>query len=85
MEMIIKKWGNSLAARIPMPIAKATGITVDQKITIEANNGKIIITPVVDDIVYKLDDLLKNCPEKAVKLDDEDQAWLNDEPVGKEW
>lgn len=85
MEMIIKKWGNSLAARIPMPIAKAIGINVDQKVSIEAQNGKIIITPVVEDIVYRLDDLLKDCPEKAVKLDAEDKAWLNDEPVGKEW
>jgi len=85
MEMLIKKWGNSLAARIPMPIAKEIGIDVDQKISIEAVDGKIIITPVVEDIVYKLDDLLKNCPEKAVKLDDENKAWLHDESVGKEW
>ncbi len=85
MEMIIKKWGNSLAARIPMPIAKAIGIDVDQRISIEADNGRIIITPVYEDIVYKLDDLLKDCPEKAVKSDGYDKAWLNDEPVGKEW
>jgi len=85
MEVTIKKWGNSLAARIPMPIAKAIGISVDQRISIKADNGRIIITPVVEDIVYNLDDLLKGCPEKAVKLDGEDKAWLNDEPVGKEW
>ena len=85
MEMTIKKWGNSLAARIPMSIAKATGIDVDQKISIEAENGRIIITPIIKEVQYKLDDLLKNCPENAVKLDDEDNAWLNDEPVGKEW
>lgn len=85
MEMIIKKWGNSLAARIPMPIAKAIGIEVDQKVSIEADNGKIIITPILEEVQYNLDDLLKNCPEKAVKLDDEDKAWLNAEPMGKEW
>lgn len=85
MEMIIKKWGNSLAARIPMPIAKAIGIEVDQKVSIEADDGKIIITPILEEVQYNLDNLLKNCPEKAVKLDDEDKAWLNAEPVGKEW
>lgn len=85
MEMTIKKWGNSLAARIPMPIAKAIGIDVDQRISIEAENGRIIITPLVEEVVYKLDDLLKDCPEKAVKLDSEDKTWLKDEPVGKEW
>ena len=85
MEMIIEKWGNSLAAKIPMPIAKASGIGVDQKISVETDNGKIIITPIVEDIVYKLDDLLKNCPENAVALNKEDKAWLNAEPVGKEW
>ena len=51
MEMIIEKWGNSLAAKIPMPIAKASGIGVDQKISVETDNGKIIITPIVEDIV----------------------------------
>ena len=85
MEMVIKKWGNSLAARIPMPIAKATGIDVDQKVSIEAENGRIIITPVVEDPVYSLADLLKQCPEKTVRLDEKDKAWLNAEPVGKEW
>ena len=32
MEMVIKKWGNSLAARIPAALAKTLNIGVDQKV-----------------------------------------------------
>ncbi len=83
MEMVIKKWGNSLAARIPSAIAKILKIDVNQRITMETKDGKLIITPVTN-IKYDLDDLLKHCPPKAIRLDDEDRDWLNAEPAGKE-
>jgi len=83
MEMVIKKWGNSLAVRIPAAIAKTLKIDVDQKVNMELKGGKLIITPVTN-IKYDLDDLLKHCPQKAIRLDDEDQEWLNAAPVGKE-
>ena len=83
MEMVIKKWGNSLAARIPAAIAKTLNIGVDQKVTMETKGGRLIITPVTN-IEYDLDDLLKHCPKESIRLDDEDREWLNAEPVGKE-
>ncbi|MFK5953022.1 MAG: AbrB/MazE/SpoVT family DNA-binding domain-containing protein [Desulfobacterium sp.] len=83
MEMVIKKWGNSLAARIPAAIAKTLKIDVDQRVNMEIKGGKLIITPVTN-IQYNLDDLLKNCPPKAMRLDDENREWLNAAPVGKE-
>ncbi len=46
MEMVIKKWGNSLAARIPAALAKTLNIGVDQKVNRETKGRKLIITPV---------------------------------------
>lgn len=83
MEMIIKKWGNSLAARIPSALAKTLNLGVDQKVKMETKDGKLIITPVTN-IEYNLDELLKGCPKEAITLDDEDREWLNAKPVGNE-
>ena len=85
MEMIIKKWGNSLATRIPKAIADMIDLHLDQKITIEAKNGKIIITPVAEKKEYTIDELLSQSNSESFILSDEDKVWLNDEPVGREW
>ncbi len=84
-ELVIKKWGNSLAARIPKVIADITSLEKDQTVTIEAKDGRIIITPVQEKKEYTLDELLSQSNPMAVSLDAEDKAWLDDKPVGKEW
>lgn len=83
-ELVIKKWGNSLAARIPKAIANMINLKQDQTVRIEAQDGKIIITP-VEKKEYTLDGLLSQCDPKDMTLDKEDKDWLNAEPVGKEW
>ncbi len=85
MEMIIKKWGNSLATRIPKAIADTIGLHLDQPVNIEVENGKIVITPKTIQVEYTLNDLISQCDPESIKLDDEDENWLNDEPVGREW
>ena len=85
MEMIIKKWGNSLAARIPKAIANMIDLRLNQKIDIEVKNGKIIITPIVEKKEYTIDELLNQCSPESVKLDEDDKNWINAESVGKEW
>ncbi len=84
MEIIVKKWGNSLAARIPKAIADMIDLHLNQKIDIEAKNGQIIITP-VGKKAYTMDELLNQCSPESVKIDDEDKAWLNDDPEGLEF
>lgn len=84
-ELVIKKWGNSLAARIPKVIADMVQLEKDQTVTIEAKDGRIIITPVQEKKDYTLDELLSQCAPKAVVLDADDRAWLNDKSLGKEW
>jgi antitoxin component of MazEF toxin-antitoxin module len=83
MEMVIKKWGNSLAARIPAALAKTLGIGVDQKVNMETKGGKLIITPVTN-IEYDLNELLDQCSPDQFILSEEDEEWINAKPVGKE-
>jgi antitoxin component of MazEF toxin-antitoxin module len=57
----------------------------DQTVTIEAKEGRIIITPVKEKKEYTLDELLNQSDPKAVVLDEDDKKWINAEPVGREW
>ena len=84
MQMTIKKWGNSLAARIPKAVAESVDLHLDQLVDIDAVNGKIVITPLETEKKFKLDDLLDQCKPEAMQMDVEDREWLDDEPVGRE-
>ncbi len=84
MHMVIKKWGNSLATRIPKAVVESIGLHLDQEIEIEAVNGRIIITPLKEKKEYKLEELLSQCKSGSMNLTSEDQEWLNADPVGKE-
>jgi antitoxin component of MazEF toxin-antitoxin module len=84
MQMTIKKWGNSLATRIPKAIAESTDLHLNQLVDIEEVNGKIVITPITVKKEYKLDELLSQCKSDSMGIDKEDQEWLSDAPVGKE-
>jgi len=84
MQMTIKKWGNSLATRIPKAVADSAGLHLDQQVDIEVVNGKIVITPIEKKNEYKLDELLSQCKPSSMKIDKEDKEWLDDGPVGRE-
>jgi len=83
MKMTIKKWGNSLATRIPKAVVESVGLHFNQEVEIEAVNGKIIITP-SKTIEYNLEDLIHQCKPEAMVLTDEDKEWINNPPVGNE-
>jgi antitoxin MazE len=84
MQMTIKKWGNSLATRIPKAIVDSVGLQLDQEVKIEAVDGKIVITPSRTTKEYNLKDLLGQCEPETMSLDQEDEEWINSPPVGKE-
>ena len=84
MHMTIKKWGNSLATRIPKAVAESVDLHLDQNVDIAAVDGKIIITPIKKKKEYKLEELLSQCKPGSMKLTKEDQEWLDAEPVGRE-
>jgi antitoxin MazE len=45
MEIVVKKWGNSLGIRIPNIIAKELSLKDGSSVEIEDINGQIIISP----------------------------------------
>ena len=44
-ELTVQNWGNSLAVRIPASLARAVRLVRGQAVTIEANDGEIIVRP----------------------------------------
>lgn len=46
MEIIVKKWGNSAAVRIPAAIMAAAHVVLDQAVDVREEKGCIIIAPV---------------------------------------
>ena len=53
---LVKKWGNSLAVRLPAAVMEAAQLALDQAVEVRAENGRVIIEPVARS--YSLDDLL---------------------------
>ncbi len=57
MKVIVKKWGNSAAVRIPASAMVAAHIALDQTVEVREEQGRIVIEPVRRK-VYKLEELL---------------------------
>jgi antitoxin MazE len=55
--MIVKKWGNSAAVRIPASVMAAASFDLDQVVDVREESGRIVIEPVKAD-AYELDALL---------------------------
>jgi antitoxin MazE len=49
MRVIVKKWGNSAAVRIPASVMAAAHFCLDQPVDIREEEGSIIIEPVWPD------------------------------------
>ena len=46
MEVLIKKWGNSAAVRIPASVVEAAQLKLDQAVDVRAEQGRVVIEPV---------------------------------------
>lgn len=44
-QVIVKKWGNSPAVRLPVSIMKAASLNIDDTVDIAVEDGRIIIMP----------------------------------------
>ena len=62
MRTKIKKWGNSLALRIPKSFALNANLRQDELVDLSIDKEKIIITP-VGEKEYSLDELLEGVSE----------------------
>ena len=62
MRTRIRKWGNSLALRIPKPLAAEAGLEQDAAVELSLVDGKLVISPALGS-PYTLDDLLAGVTE----------------------
>jgi antitoxin MazE len=84
MQVTIKKWGNSLAARLPKAIVESSQLSLNETVDIEVIKGRVVLSPTRNTKEYSLDELLAQCKPEAMVLDDEDRKWLNDVSKGRE-
>lgn len=45
MPVLIKKWGNSAAVRIPASVLADAGVEIDQQVEVREEGGRIVIEP----------------------------------------
>lgn len=76
MQTSIKKWGNSLAIRIPSNISKTLNLKEESIIDINLKDNKIILEKKQD-----LASLCQNIDDNNLNIDSQ---W-GDNAVGKEW
>lgn len=58
MQVKISRWGNSLALRLPRVISEETGLAEGQNVDVRAEEGRVVIAPVGQAKVYRLEDLV---------------------------
>jgi antitoxin MazE len=73
----VQKWGNSLAVRIPKPLAEQVGAVAGTEVEVVARQGQIIIRPAKP--TFALKDLIDGITADNVHGDDDFGP-----PVGKE-
>jgi antitoxin MazE len=44
----LEKWGDNLGVRLPVTIAKAAHLHVNQRVKVAVENGRVVITPLDD-------------------------------------
>jgi antitoxin component of MazEF toxin-antitoxin module len=79
----IRKFGNSKGAIIPASLLKSVGLDVNDKLMISAEDGRIIIEPVIIKD-YSLNTLLAQSEGVDMRLNDDDNNWLHAPSVGDE-
>lgn len=80
---VIRKWGNSLALRIPREIAAVLALGEGTEMSLITEDGRLILAP-KHAPVFALDELLRDSKPEHFRRSKEDKAWLQDAPVGKE-
>jgi antitoxin ChpS len=67
---------------IPKPILEGLNLKVNAQVGLSVSEGRLIVEP-CPRRRYTLDELLAQCDPSA-PLSPEEQAWLDDETVGRE-
>ena len=75
----LKKWGNSLAVRIPAPLARQLNLTENTLVECAIVDGSLVISPVTEPRPYSLDQLLDRVTPENIH----DETYMG-APAGKE-
>lgn len=78
MKVRVQKWGNSLAVRIPKPLAEETAIRSGSTIDISRVEDALVIRPVAD-TEYRLEELVA-----GITAENRHEEAPTGEPAGKE-
>ena len=78
MRVVVKKWGNSAAVRIPSGIMEAARLSLDQPVDVREEGGRIVIEPIRPG-EYDLDRLLSGITRENLHTEVDFGR-----PVGKE-
>jgi antitoxin MazE len=65
MQVQVARWGNSLGLRIPKDVVRRTGLREGDRVDVEAEGDRIIISPARRR--YVLADLLKGMTPEAMR------------------
>ena len=49
MRVVIKKWGNSAAVRLPAAVMAACRLSMDQPVEVREEGGRVVIEPIRED------------------------------------
>lgn len=79
MEAVIKKWGNSPALRLSSSLMKTAEMSIEQKVTVKAQRGRIVIEP-AKRTQYSLEELVL-----GINVGNQHGEADFGRPVGKEW
>lgn len=77
----LRKVGGSIMLALPPSVLDMLNLSAGSTVGVTVDHGKILIAP--PNSRYTLDELLAQC-DPNVAASEEDQAWLNDGPIGKE-
>ena len=63
MKVIVKKWGNSAAVRIPAAVMETARLSLEQPVDVRAEDGRVVIEPVKRN-EYDIEKLIKGITEE---------------------
>ena len=79
MKARVQKWGNSLAVRIPAPLARQLNLTENTSVECAVMDGSLVISPVTEPRRYSLEQLLDQVTAENIHAETEVGP-----PVGRE-
>ncbi len=81
-QVAIRQSGGATIISLPKVILNTLHLQVGSTLELTLENNKIILSPINQEL--SLEDLLTGSPKSALRLNEEDQQWLNFPTRGKE-